>query len=160
MRVAATDCNFVPLFCQRLCMCVGPFKHVAITSFNRGKIFTEPFEVFALALAGEAGEHMIDAEEKPAFAEIHQKRDKIAAALLKLRVLAFGDVVDADMNFSPARHAARQLLAEKEIRKVAPQLFRSFDRVVVGQSKEIHATATEQRIYFARIAVTFAAKFR
>jgi hypothetical protein len=38
------------------------------------------------------------------------------------------------------------------------QLFGAFDRIVIGESEEIHAAALQQGIYGAGIAVTFATK--
>jgi len=49
---------------------------------------------------------VIDAEEEAALGEIHEKRDKIVAALLQLLVLAIGDVVNADVDFGAAGHFA------------------------------------------------------
>ena len=42
--------------------------------------------------------------------------DEIVAPLLELRVLALGDVVDADVNFRAAGHPAGQLFAQEKIR--------------------------------------------
>jgi hypothetical protein len=72
-------------------------------------------------------------------------------------VLALGDVVDADMNFSSARHAAGELFAQEKIGQ-ASQFLRAFNRVVVGESEKVHAAAPQHLIHFERIAVTFAAK--
>ena len=82
----------------------------------RRKVFLEPFEVFALAAPGEAGEDVVDAEEEAALGEIHQQCDQIIAALLQLQVLAFGDVVDADVHFGAAGHFAGELFAHEKIR--------------------------------------------
>jgi hypothetical protein len=75
-----------------------------------------------------------------------------------MRVLALGDVVDADMNFSSARHPAGELFAQEKIGQ-ASQLFSAFNRIVVGESEKIHAAPLQQLIHFERIAITFAAKF-
>src|SRR5580704_9761325 len=72
MRVASTDCNFLPLPCQGLCIRIGPFEHVAIASLNRRKVFPEPGKVFALARTGKIGEDVIDAEEKAALGKVHE----------------------------------------------------------------------------------------
>src|SRR3984957_8541395 len=72
MRVASTDCNFLPLPCQGLCIRVGPFEHVAIASLNRRKVFPEPGKVFAFARASEIGEDVVDAEEKAALGKVHE----------------------------------------------------------------------------------------
>ncbi len=65
---------------------------------------------------------MIDAEEQPALAEIHQQRNQIVPALQELSVLALMEVVNADMDFRTAGHPARQLLTEEKSRQMA-QLF-------------------------------------
>jgi hypothetical protein len=102
---------------------------------------------------------VIDAEEKAALGEIHQKRDEIAAPLLKLRVLALRDVVHADVNLGAARHPARQFLAQEKIRKEA-HFFRAFDRIVVGEREEIHAASIEYIANFGGITVALATKLR
>ena len=38
------------------------------------------------------------------------------------------------------------------------QLFGAFDRIVIGESEQVHAAALEPRINSAGIAITFAAK--
>jgi hypothetical protein len=99
---------------------------------------------------------MIDAEEEFAFGEIHQQSNQIVAPLLKLRVLAVVHVVNAYVNFGAAGHAAGYFFADEKIR-VAPQLFRAFDRIVVGEGYQAHATAPEQGINFLGIAIALAA---
>ena len=138
-------------------MCIGPLEHVAIARLYRRKIFSEPFKIFARALSCDTGKYVIDAEEQPAFGEIHQQRHQIIAPLLQLDVLALADVVHADVNFGAAGHAAGKLFTQEKIR-MAPQFFRAFDGIVVRQREQTHPAALEQFIYFFGIAITFAAK--
>ncbi|HXP23486.1 MAG TPA: hypothetical protein VN807_05075, partial [Candidatus Sulfotelmatobacter sp.] len=79
---------------------------MAIASLDRWKIFPEPREIFALARAGEIREDVIDAEKKLTLGKIHKQSDKVIAALLEVRVLPLGDVVDADVDLGSARHPA------------------------------------------------------
>jgi len=104
--VAAADGDFVPLLGELGGALIGAFEHVAIARFDGGKIFLEPGEIFALAASSDAGKNVIDAEEEAALGEVHEERDEIAAALLQLLVLAVGDVVHADVDFSAAGHFA------------------------------------------------------
>jgi hypothetical protein len=130
---------------------------VAIASLNRGKVFPEPGKVFAFARAGEIGEDVIDAEEKATLGKVHEQSNKIVAALLKVSVLALGDVVDPDVNLRSARHAAGELFAQEKIGQAA-QFFGAFNRIVVGESEKIHAATLQQLIDLDWIAITFAAK--
>ena len=72
-------------------------------------------------------------------------------------MLPLMEVVDANVDFRTAGHAARQLLAEEEIR-IATQWLGAFDRVVIGQREKIHAAAPQQGIDLARIAIAFPAE--
>jgi hypothetical protein len=100
---------------------------------------------------------MVDAEQDSSLGEIHQKRDQIVAPLLQLRVLALVKVVNPDVDFRAARHAAGQLLAQEEFRML-PQTFGAFDRVVIRQREQIHAPALEQRIHLFGVAIALSAK--
>jgi len=73
-------------------------------------------------------------------------------------VLSLAHVVNADMNFGAARHLAGEFFADEEIR-MAAQLFRAFDGVVIGQGEEIHAASLQNGVDLLWIAITFAAKF-
>ena len=53
-------------------------------------------------------------------------------------MLALMEVVDANVDFRTAGHPAGQLLAQEEI-GMLPQLFRPFNRIVVGEREKIHA---------------------
>jgi hypothetical protein len=132
---------------------------VAIASLDRWKIFSEPREVFALARAGKIREDMIDAEKKPALGKIHKQRDEIVAPLLEVSMLAFGDVVDANVDLGSAGHPAGELFTQEKIRKAA-KFFRAFNGIVIGEREEIHAALAQRLINFKRIAVTLTAKFR
>jgi hypothetical protein len=158
MRVAATDCDFVPLPSEDLCIRIGPFKHVAIASLDRRKIFAEPREIFALARAREIRENVIDAKKEPALGKIHEQGDEIVAPLLEMCVLALRDVVDADVDLGSAWHPAGELFTQEKIRQTA-KFFRAFNRIVVGKSEEIHAAPVQRLVNVDRIAVTFTAKF-
>jgi hypothetical protein len=136
---------------------IGALKHVAIADFHGGKIFPEPGEVFEFAAAGDARENVIDTEEEPALGEIHQERDEIVAALLKLYVLALGYVVNPDVHFGAAGHFTGEFFADKKIRMLA-QLLGAFDGIVIGEREKIHAPALQEGVNFLRIAITFAAK--
>ena len=156
MRVAAANPDLAPLFGQLSRLIVGPLQHVAVLDFKCREVFVEPLEVFQFATPGDAGEHVVDAEEDPFLAQVHQQRHQIAAALQQLPVLLFADVVDPDVHFGAARHSAGQLFADEEIR-LAAQLFGAFDRVMVGQREQIHPAALQGGVDFLGIAITFAA---
>jgi hypothetical protein len=74
-------------------------------------------------------------------------------------MLAFGDVVDADVDLRSAWHPAGELFTQEKIRKAA-KFFRAFNRVVIGDGEEIHTALAQRLINFDRIAVTLTAKFR
>jgi len=81
---------------------------------------------------------MIHAEEKLLFREVHHQRDEVLAPPLDLEMVAFAKIVNTDVNFRPARHAAGHFFADEKVR-IMPQLFRGVDRVMVGQGDDGHA---------------------
>jgi len=157
VRVTAANPDFAPLPGELRGVLIGTLEHVAIADFHGGKIFPEPGEVFEFAAAGDARENVIDTEEEPALGEIHQERDEIVAALLKLYVLALGYVVNPDVHFGAAGHFTGEFFADKKIRMLA-QLLGAFDGIVIGEREKIHAPALQEGVNFLRIAITFAAK--
>src|SRR5580698_633312 len=72
-------------------------------------------------------------------------------------MLAFGDVVNADVDFVARGHAAGQLFADEEV-GVGAEAFGTLDRVVIGEGEEVHAAAREQVIDLLRVVVALAAK--
>ena len=72
-------------------------------------------------------------------------------------MLAFGHVINADVDLRPARHAAGNFFADKEI-GVAAQLFRAADGVVIGQCDQVHAALSQRGVDIARSAVAFQKK--
>ena len=97
---------------------------------------------------------MIHAEEKFLFGEIHQQRNKIFSPPLNFHVIALADVINADVNFRSARHLAGNLFAHEEVR-VAPQLFRRVDRIVIRQSDDGHTQFLAVGIDLVRQVVGF-----
>ena len=130
---------------------------MAVARFDSGEIIAKPGEIIAGALVRQAREHVVHAEEEAALGEIHEQRDEIIAALLKLVVMLFGDVENADMNFRAAGHETSKLLAHEEV-GISAQCFGAFDRIVIRERDKIHTATMEQRIKKLRIAITFAAE--
>ena len=87
MCVASADSDFVPSLSQLRGVLVGAFEHVAVVSFHGREIFLKPGEILSRAFSRDAGEDMIDAEEKSALGEIHQQRYHIVAPPQELRML-------------------------------------------------------------------------
>ena len=101
---------------------------------------------------------MIDAEQEAALGKVHEQCDEIVAALLEMKVLPLGNVVNADVNLRAAGHAAGELFAQEKIRQAA-KFFGAFNRIMIGESEKIHAATAQLFINLERIAITFAAKF-
>ena len=118
-------------------MLVRAFEHVAVVSFDGGKIFLKPGEVLDFTSSRDAGEDMIDAEEKSALGEIHQQGDQVVAPTQELRMLPLAQVVNANVSFGAARHSASEFFANEEI-GMPPQFFRTFYRIMVGESEQAH----------------------
>lgn len=156
MSIAAADADLAPVLGELRGLLIRALQHMAIANLDGRKIFLEPGEVFELTAAGDAGENVVNAEEKPAFGEVHEQRDKIAAPLLQLQVLPLAHVVNADVHFGAARHFASEFFADEKIGMPA-QLFGAFDGIVIGESEELHAAALQECVNFLRIAITFAA---
>jgi len=72
-------------------------------------------------------------------------------------VLAFADIVDANVDFTAAGHLAGEFFAHEEIREPA-QRFRTFDGIVVSEGEEGHPPALQTSIDFFGGTITFAAK--
>jgi hypothetical protein len=77
--------------------------------------------------------------------------------LLQLEMLAFGDIVDADVDFVARRHAAGQLFADEEI-GVCAKTLGTLDGIVIGEGEEVHAAPREQIVDLLRIVVALATK--
>jgi hypothetical protein len=71
-------------------------------------------------------------------------------------MLALMEVIHTDVDFRTAGHPAGELLAEEKI-GMSPKLFRALNGVVIGESEEVHSPAAQNRIDFARIAITLTA---
>ena len=72
-------------------------------------------------------------------------------------MLALGDVIDADMSFRAARHRAGDFFADEEIR-VAAQLFRAADGIVIGQRDQVHAALAQRGVDVCRSTVALLKK--
>jgi hypothetical protein len=72
-------------------------------------------------------------------------------------MLALVEIVNADMDFRAAGHAAGQFLAQEES-GMLPKFFCAFDRVVVCQREQIHVPALESCVHLLGIAITLSAK--
>jgi len=156
--IASADGDLVPFSRELRGVLVRAFEYVAVARFDSRKILFKPEEIFELARPGKARKNVIDAEEKSALGEVHQQRHQVVAPLYELRVLALAYVINADMHFGAAGHAASQLHAHKKI-GVPSQFFGALDGIVVGQSEEPHAAPAQDVVNFIRIAIAFAAEF-
>jgi hypothetical protein len=158
MSVAAADSDLSPVPGQKGGMQICRFQHLRVERLDRRKIFPEPLKIFLLARAGQARKDVIDAEKQPFFRKVYQQGDQIIAPLLNLDMLALGQIVDTDMDFRAARHLAGDFFADEKV-FVSPQRLGAFDRIVLGQSDQVHPALFQSGVDFARIAVTFATEF-
>jgi hypothetical protein len=76
---------------------------------------------------------------------------------LNLDVISLGDVVHADVHFGSRGHRARDFFAEEEIGKTAEALS-GIDRIVIGDSHEVHAPFLEGPVDFERVVIAFLAE--
>ena len=100
---------------------------------------------------------MIDREKQPLLGQVGKQANQIVAAAADFGMLAFGQVIDADVDLRPAGHPAGDLFADKEIR-MPPQLFGASDGVVVGQRDQVHAALSQRGVDLGRRAVTLQEK--
>jgi hypothetical protein len=85
---------------------------------------------------------MVDAEEHPLVLEISHQTRKVIAPALNLYVLAFSNVVNANMDFVPTGRPAGNLLAYEEVRMPSKTLPRR-DGIVIGYRDQIQSQALE-----------------
>jgi hypothetical protein len=81
---------------------------------------------------------VVDTEEELALREVHEERDKIAAAALNFEVIALRDAVDAKVRLGAAGHGNGYFFAEEKIGIFAESL-RAIDGVMVGEGDDGHA---------------------
>ena len=138
MRVTPRDRDLAELFSQAIRAPVRFGPHLPVARFKGWHVGGKPAEIVVLAVAGEARENVIHAEEKFAFGEVHDQRNEIIAAALNLEVIFLADPIDAQVRLRSARHLNGCLLAEKEVRVLA-EGFRRINGVVIGQGHDGHA---------------------
>lgn len=73
-------------------------------------------------------------------------------------MLPLAQVVNANVSFGAARHSASEFFANEEI-GMSPQFFRTFYRIMVGESEQAHAALPQKSIQLLRIAIALTAKF-
>src|ERR1700739_1882789 len=100
---------------------------------------------------------MVYGEEQPLFGQIGEQAADVISPSVDLDVLALRYVVNPDVCFGAARHAAGHLFANEKV-LVATQLFGSADGVMICQGKEIHAALAQHRVNILRGAVAFQEK--
>jgi len=92
----------------------------AVPRLDGRKIFLKPAEVVSSTRAGKTRKHVIDAEEELALAQVHEQSDEIVASLLKLNMLPFSDVVNADVRERAAGHTARNFFVTGPVLAAIP----------------------------------------
>ena len=157
VRIAAGNLDFSVGFGEFFRFEISVRPHLAVARFEGRSIGDEPFEIFELAAASESGENVIDAEEDFAFGEVHQERDEIGAALLNFDVVAFGDGVDAEVEFGARRHRAGDFFTEEEVRPGAKG-FGGVNAVVVGHGDDGHTQALAAVIDVLGVIIGFTAE--
>jgi hypothetical protein len=131
-------------------------RHLPTIDLERGHVGFDPGKIVQGAASRKTGEDVVHAKEQTTLGEIGQQAYEVVATPLNLDMLAFGEVVNADMHCGAAWHAAGDLFTQEEI-WVTAQSLSGADGIVVGKGDQIHAFALENGVDFRRIVVRFTA---
>ena len=131
-------------------------EHLAAARLDRGEIFLEQREIFAVAAPRERRKHMMNGEQQAALGDVGEQSPQVIAPALNLRVLPIRNVVNADVRDAAAGHHAGDFLADEKIGPM-PQAFRGSDGVMIGHGDQIHSTTLQDLVDRVGVVIALAA---
>src|SRR6202021_921355 len=85
---------------------IGGGKHLSVAGFYGRKVSRKPFVIFGVSPPRDRRKYVIYGEKQALLGKIGDEADQVVSPAVDFNVLAFGEVINADMSFGAARHAA------------------------------------------------------
>ena len=100
---------------------------------------------------------MVGGKEQALLGQVRQQADHVVAAAADLHVLAFIQVIYANVGIGTTGQLASDFFAYKEVGMFS-EFFTTCDRVVIGKCEQVHAALAQRGVNVSRSTVAFQKK--